>query len=365
MTQASGLLKLAELAKESSSERRRELLRDVTDLYFATQETSSAIENQYFDEILSKVTSAMDTEVRKEMAVRLADKPVGPLQLLRQLANDEIDVASPVLQNSPILQDKHLSEVIARDSQQHMQSISKRKAVSQDITRMLVDKGNDQTLITLAGNQGAEFDRQSMQTLVDKSEDVTALQAPLVKHKDLPADLMNDMYMFAEQNVRKQIVLRNEKIDPADLEKALAEARKNPNYQSPQLPEGFGPAQKDLSARLKTGALDGPLLLKYERDGDRLRFALGYSLLAQIDYPVIARILKRQDVDALALVSRAIGFDTSLFATIALLVFDEEKVNTGNSSELRQMYAGIPENAARRTLRFWQMRQKLEADKAA
>lgn len=365
MSSTSSLIKLAELASETSSERRRELLRDVTDLYFANQNTCSTIENEHFDEILCHVTKEMQQEVRKEMALKFASKPKAPLQLLRQLASDEIDIAGPVLANSPILQDRHLQEIITAGKQQHMQAISTRETLSSEVTSDLVDHANDQTLVTLVSNQGARFNRQSMQKMVSRSETVTALQAPLVEHQDLPADLMNEMYLFAEKTVRERILTRNQEIDPKTLEEALAKAKAKTNEKSEKLPEGYQKARFFIDGLHAKGQLGGTSLIKFERANERLSFTLGLAKLANVDYETIDRVLQRDDVDALALICRGVGFDPAMFVTITLLVSRSANKNTGNSADLRELYTSIPENAAKRTLRFWQMRQKLETGQAA
>ncbi|MBL4617079.1 MAG: DUF2336 domain-containing protein [Robiginitomaculum sp.] len=365
MSATSSLIKLTELASETSSERRRELLRDVTDLYFANQNTCSSIENEHFDEILCRVTSEMQKEVRKEMALQFASKPKAPLQLLRQLASDEIDIAEPVLANSPILQDRHLQEIITTGKQQHMQVISTRETLSAEVTSDLVDHANDKTLVTLANNRGARFNRQSMQKMVSRSETVTALQAPLVEHQDLPADLMNEMYLFAEKTVRERILSRNQEIDPKVLEEALAKVKTKTIEKPQELPEGYQKACFFIDGLHAKGKLDGAGLIKFERAGERLSFTLGLAKLANVDYGTIDRVLQRDDVDALALICRGVGFDTAMFVTITLLVSRNANKNTGIAGDLRELYISIPEDAAKRTLRFWQMRQKLETGQAA
>ncbi|MCF6292004.1 MAG: DUF2336 domain-containing protein [Robiginitomaculum sp.] len=360
MSSTASLKKLTELASETSSERRRELLRDVTDLYFANQNTCSTIENEHFDEILCHVTSEMQTEVRKEMALKFASKPKAPLQLLRQLANDEIDIAGPVLKHSAILQDQHLQEIITSGKQQHMQMISTRETLSAEVTSDLVEHANDQTLVKLASNSGARFNRQSMQKMVSKSETVTALQAPLVEHEDLPADLMNEMYMFAEKKVRERILTRNQEIDPKVLEEALSKVKNKTIDKTEQRPEGYQKACFFIDAIHAKGQLDGVGLIKFERANERLSFTLGLAKLANVDYGTIDRVLQRDDVDALALICRGIGFDAAMFVTITLLVSRSADKNTGIAADLREAYTSIPEDAAKRTLRFWQVRQKLE-----
>ena len=72
---SSRLNRLVDLAKESSSDKRRELLREVTDVFLDSAHDCSDAEKSYFGEIISKVSTGMDVAVRKHLAARLADNP--------------------------------------------------------------------------------------------------------------------------------------------------------------------------------------------------------------------------------------------------------------------------------------------------
>ncbi|HEY9235036.1 MAG TPA: hypothetical protein VIP08_08375, partial [Phenylobacterium sp.] len=74
---------LIEMAKEPSSERRRELLRGVTDLFFAREEVRRGDELELFDEVLSQLAGEMEEAVRLELAGRMAAAASPPRGLLR------------------------------------------------------------------------------------------------------------------------------------------------------------------------------------------------------------------------------------------------------------------------------------------
>lgn len=353
--------KLAELAREPSSEKRRALMREVTDLFFDHKETVSETESDHFGHILSAVSAEMDAEVRKELAHRFAPEKDTPRQLLHKLANDEIDIAEPVLRQSPALDDAELKKVIASGRQQHMRAISGRERLSTAVTSDLVHKGDDATLVKLAGNEGAEFDRASMQTMVNRSEHVPALQAPLVERKDMPVDLMNEMYDFAEEKVRKRIMQRNAEIPEAELSKALHMARERASGTPPERPKGWRTAQVEMMNLHKTGTLDGRKLLHLERSHERMKFIHGLSVLSHIDYDTIHRTLDRSDMEAFALICRSLDFDMSLFVTLAVMVDKSGKYDMAKTQELGQLYNAVPVETAQRTIRFWQLRQKVQS----
>ncbi|MGH6999640.1 MAG: DUF2336 domain-containing protein, partial [Phenylobacterium sp.] len=90
---------LIEMAKEPSSERRRELLRGVTDLFFSSDDMRGGDEMELFDDVLSQLAGEMEEAVRGELALRMSASSSPPRGLLRDLARDvSIDVARPVLE---------------------------------------------------------------------------------------------------------------------------------------------------------------------------------------------------------------------------------------------------------------------------
>jgi hypothetical protein len=78
---------LIDLAKEPSSEKRRVLLREVTDLFFANPERRGG-ELTLFDDVLTQLAGEMEEAVRVELAVRLAPTQSPPFKLVRILATD-------------------------------------------------------------------------------------------------------------------------------------------------------------------------------------------------------------------------------------------------------------------------------------
>jgi len=65
--------KLVDLARTTDSEQRRELLREVTDLFFETSTTRSTRETALFDDVLQLVAAEMQDSVLAELSELFAD----------------------------------------------------------------------------------------------------------------------------------------------------------------------------------------------------------------------------------------------------------------------------------------------------
>lgn len=219
------LQRLVDLAKEPSSERRRELMREVTDIFLEDPGGYSDSENEAFGEVLAQVARDVETAMRAELATRLADVPEAPGNLINELARGEIEVAEPLLRQSKALSEEQLMSIVQGKGATHALAVSQRDDVSEDISEALVNTGDDKVLTALVQNDQARFNRTTLEKVVDRSEALPQIQERLVNRADLPPDLMNDMFFFVGKQLKERILERNSQLDPAMLEEALNASR--------------------------------------------------------------------------------------------------------------------------------------------
>ena len=81
-TQTSRLKQLIEVAQEDSSNKRRDLLREITDVFMAAPDRYSSAEMQHFDVIMSRVTQNVELALRQEISSKLADEKNAPRGLV-------------------------------------------------------------------------------------------------------------------------------------------------------------------------------------------------------------------------------------------------------------------------------------------
>ena len=356
----SKLQELIDLAKEPSSEKRRELLRGVTDLFFADPEHHGGGELALFDDVLTQLAGEMEVVVRAELATRMAPVVAAPLRLVRDLAaDDSIDVARPILEGSVALSDDDLMQVAkAAEGQAHLQAISRRASVPEAVSDVIVERGDDETLGVLLGNEGAALSRQAQEAAVDRAEVNPDLHEAVVNRRSLPIDLLNEMYFVVEGQLREKILERNAEVDPAALEEALAAGRKRVATRDGALPEDYAAAEREVRSLVARRALTPKALASMLRNRESTKFMVALAELAGIDFHTARVILERRELDALAIVCKAADFERSLFLTFAVLVLDRDADPLGRAKEYGDLYAELPKESAQRTLRFWRMRRQ-------
>src|SRR6185312_1824048 len=148
----SSLTDLIALAQEPSSAKRRELLREITNIFMTNPEDINDAEMALYDTVMSQLSNDMETVVRAEIANTLARAGAAPLGLLRRLASDHIDVAEPILERSKALTENDLMHVVSNMSQDHLRAVSRREEVPESISGVIVRRGDDDTLHTLLTN---------------------------------------------------------------------------------------------------------------------------------------------------------------------------------------------------------------------
>jgi uncharacterized protein (DUF2336 family) len=353
------LYDLIELAKEPSSERRRELLREVTDLFLA-QAPSKLDPGQIalFDDVMGRITSEMEEVVRAELSEKLAPSAVAPPQVLRDLAGDSAAVAAPILRTSTALSEAELVELARTKGQAHLRAISQRAEVPIAVSDAIIERADDATLGVLLRNEGAELSREGSETAVDRAHANPALHEAVVHRRSLPPDLLNEMYFIVEARLREKIMERNAELDPQELEAALASGRKRLAARDGAVPPDYQQAEADVKAMAKAGELTPTVLTSLLRRGEKTRFMIALAELADIDFATARRILEQRLVDPLAIICKAADFERALFLTFVVLMLDRDANAMGRAQEYGDLYAKLTREAASRAIRFWRIRRQ-------
>lgn len=356
----SRLPQLIALAGEDSSEKRRLLLRELTEHFFGAPEHSPS-ESALYGTVMAKLSAEMEVAVRAELAARFARAPNAPHSLIRRLADDEIEVAEQVLRASTVLTDEDLIQVVRRRNQGHLRAVSGRVTVSEAVSDVIVEHGDDDTLHTLLRNDGAQLSRAASETAVERAKANPALHAATVERQSLPADLLNEMYFVVEARLRHQILEQNARMDPALLEAALSAGRTRVATDDGALPADYAENLAYIDELHAAGQLTPQTLIRFLRSNARTPFLIALSKLADVDFHTARGIVERKDLDALSVVCKAADMDRAVYLTYAVAILGNEDNPMGKAAAYGRLYGELTRDAALRTLRFWRMRRTAQA----
>ncbi|MEQ8177355.1 MAG: DUF2336 domain-containing protein [Amphiplicatus sp.] len=362
--ETSRLKQLIAVAKEDSSDKRRELLREITDVFMAAPDRYTSSEMQHFDVILSRVTQSVEIALRREIAEKLADVASAPRGLIRQLAHDEISVAEPVLRRSQALTEEDLIRVVRQRGQEHMKAITRRREVPEAVSSEIVERGDKDVLVSLVQNRGARLSAPSMEKLVESSRSIGELQAPLAGRFDLPPQLLTQMYFFVSSALKKEILRRSDMLDPSLIDEAVDSNRQK--ILTTAVAEAgveIEEARRFIRERIQSNSLNESLLKELMEMRRSTEFLLAFAHVAGVDTSTTQRIMQDRSWESLAITCRAAGLERSTFAKI---VFGLQKSPEEQNKALRilDLYLKIPQEAAERVMRFWRVRAQAASGEA-
>jgi len=345
---------LFELARDKTVAGRRMLVATIGDLFFSQHDILSDRERALMTEILRQLIHDVEVSVRRALAERLSEQSLAPHELVVALANDEIEVAHPLLVNSDVLQDLELIEIIRNRTLEHQLAIGIRKALSEEVTDALVATDSVDVIKTLLENHHAKISQRTMEYLVEQSQRVDTYQNPLLRRPDLENTLAKRMYWWVSAALRTYILERYE-VDPGELDETMESTVK-------ALTEDNGvqrPKAVELADELADRKEISPaLIVKTLREGEVALFAALFSRYTGIRLQLVQRMLFEPGGEGLAIACKGSGIDKSTFASIYVLTRKargRDSVNhLADMAGILGLFDRIKEDAAGMLLKKWQ-----------
>jgi len=314
-----GLLRLA--ASHSASERKA-LATSMVDLLAEMEPNFNDREAALIGDILNKLIKDFETAVRRELANRLASLELAPHEVVVALANDEIEVAKPLLLQSPALCDRDLIEIIQTRSRQHQMSITLREMVSEAVSDALVDTGDEAVITSLLGNKNAQISDATLAYLVEEARHVDSYQEPLVLREDLSDSLAKQIYSYVAEHLRTRILQRFD-LDPEVLDGELVSLPDDLVAKTSGLANDKPkPDARDRLAEIlaNTKEITPDLLVKVLRAGKIDLFEALVGQQTGLDAGTLQKVLYDANGKALAAVCRAMGIPKAQFIEVYLLI---------------------------------------------
>lgn len=349
---------LFKLARDKSAAGRKALVNAVSDLFFNNKDVLTDREKALMTDILRQIIHDVEMSVRRELAERLADAHQAPHELIVALANDEIEVAHPLLIQSDILHDFDLVEIIHHRTLEHQLAIAMRKTLTESVTDALVETGNEDVVAKMIENPSARISKSTMEYLVDQSKRVDTYQNPLLKRPDLEPELAKKMYWWVSAALRQHIV-KNFKIDAADLDETLETTVKNVIDRHGVSGEAENSKPARLADRLaEDGKITPRMLVQVLRQGEIPLFEAMFAKISGLRPRLLRRMLFEPGGEALAILCKAVSIDKTDFASIFMLsrkARNTDRVtNPQDLKRILELFDRIQPDAADRMLKKWQ-----------
>jgi uncharacterized protein (DUF2336 family) len=362
---ADELRALEQLAKENSSEKRRELMCRLSDFLTDESDIFSDETIVLLSDILVSLVDQLDEPGRAELSRRVAPSRATPHKLARTLAMDEsVNVAVPILEKSPVLRDEDLVEIAGSNSEEHVLAITRREHISGCVTDAIIDNGTMKVLRSVAENAGAEITHSGFRRLVEEAPWAEGLMQALSQRTDVPKAVVKSAIAKMPQSHRERLQrLWSEDAPRADLlvdqaAQKMSEVRLNRRR---------GLLEAKVAAKeIENGDLTiEEAVLQFARD-ERLReVAHVLACATKLPEKFIHGAMLRLDGGAIGMICRSVDLGDDAFIAIANMRCSKLRLPSSQARHWLEIYRTINAEVARRALRFSIVRTALRQAGAA
>lgn len=344
------LVALEALSSETSSDKRRIVLRRVTDLFFMTHDRQTLDDINTFGTVMERIAYELEVEARAELSERICEFDKSPRQLITRLANDDIAIARPILEHSRALSDDDLVRIARTKGQNHLHAIAKRDVLAPPVTDIIVKRGVDQVLVEITRNHGAEFSHQGLVALADKARANGNLLTALGARKDLQPEFMVKIKKRVAQRMKAGLAGKYPGDDMANLDSLIDESAANLDL------EGVKKSNDELRSRARKHELSEDDIIRLARAQRLPETVHALSVLTGLDDQMISHCLLNADIAAIGILCKANNFNNSTYLSLVQTRAKSESIPARDIIQAMREYDLLNVANAKRTLRFLKIR---------
>jgi len=349
---------LDDAIQRGTVESRMRALWHTTDLMIAGSYSDDEIWT--FGEVIGRLADEIEIAARAQLARRLAVFDRAPVNIIHKLAfDDSIEVAGPVLRDSERLESYALVANVCTKDQTHLLAISQRKALEETVTDVLVTRGNQEVVNSVAINTGARLSDFGFLHMIKRAEGDSILAEQLGLRQDIPRHIFQQLIAKASDDVKKRLECeRPEMVD--QIQSSVTNV-------AGELQSKFGPvsrsyfvAKRVVATQHREGNLNENSISGYARSHKLEEVTIGLSLLCALPGDVIERALLDKNRETLLIMAKALDFSWATTMALLFLGAKDHRITAKDLNDLEGEFSRLNVKTSRSVLEFYQSRKNAE-----
>ncbi|MEJ0076930.1 MAG: DUF2336 domain-containing protein [Alphaproteobacteria bacterium] len=264
-------------------------------------------------------------------------------------------MAGPVLSQSSRLTAADLVSVAEQKGQAHLLAIAGRSVVEEQVTDVLVNRGDRSVVHRLAANTGASFSEAGYSKLVRRAETDEHLVEKIGRRLDIPLQLFRELLLKATEAVRNRLIAAAGPDRQELVRRVVAEISSQVAQEAPGA-RNIEDAQRLVLMMKETGRLNEGEIFTFAQRGKFDEVVAGVAALCGVSFDLIDRLMRSDRADAVLVPCKAVNFN---WPTVRAILEASNAQGRGEQDiEIAaKEYAKLSAATAARVLRFWQVRQ--------
>ncbi len=358
MSQSSSLILEVEHSIVSGSVRQRlNALRRVTDLFLAGSGRYSDEQVGVFDDVLVRLSSKLESAVRAELSRRLSSVADAPLRTVSSLALDNaIEVAAPLLAHSERVTEPDLIKTASTQSQLHLFAISQRKKLSENVTDILVERGDRRVVHSVARNTGAAFSDKGFRKLVNRSGSDQTLAEIVGMRNDIPRHHFLKLLQTASAAVREKLSATNPQ-SAAVVQNAVTDVAEKVSTDLREASKAFTRVKSATKRRYATQQLSETDIHSAANLQLFDKTVASLALLGKVPVDLVERALVDKNPETLLVLAKSAGCSRFTVKSLLLMQVAERGMSAHDLENTLDTYEKLSVESAQRVLRYYAERR--------
>jgi len=242
-------------------------------------------------------------------------------------------------------------------SQQHVLAISKRQAVPEAVTDVLVVRGSPEVVTSVASNTGANFSRSGFLHLVRRSEGDSILAESVGLRKDIPRHLFHQLIAKASEEVRQKLQKERPDIE-TQIHNVVVDV-------TGAIHARFGPTSKDYFTAKRTvaklherGELTEDKVFELAHSLKFNETTVALSLLCGLPTDVAERALIEKDREPVLILAKSLDFSWPTTMALLFLGAANFRITAGELERLKLDFHRLNVKACREVLIIYRTRKE-------
>jgi len=338
-----------------------EILTSITDLFINGAPHFSENQIGVFDDVMARLMVKIEAKARAKLAQRLASIANAPSNVIQLLAaDDDIEVARPVLTRSERLSEHTLVATANSKSQQHLYAITQRGALSEAVTDILVERGDRDVVHAVVKNRGARFSDAAFRALVSRSNGDDALASEVGMRSDIPRPHFLMLLEKASSAVRARLTAENPQASRT-IDGVMAEVVGGMRDEIRNSSPAFAAAEAAVERQNRVSRIGEAEIYQYARDRKFEETAIALSLLCDTPIDVVERALLDPGAEIVLILAKVAGLSSTTTKAVLLLRAADRGMSTEDLERALMSFNRLQPDTAKRVLGFFRTRAKKPA----
>jgi len=357
MTNFYSLLEEVQGATSTPAKRQLRALSRITDMFLAGSNGYSKEQIELFGEVFKVLVAAIELKTRETLARRVATDPDMPAALMRAFAwDDEIAVAGPVLCQSLALSEADLVASARSQSQGHLYAIAQRQVLTEAVTDILIQRGENKVVYAVVENSGARISDGGFRELVARSDEDSELALRVGTRRDIPRHHFLRLLEIASAAVCSKIVAIHREFAEA-ARQATTDVVDQINQEVRTNSVAHARARTKVRRRKYWRELSEADVQAAARGEDFERAVLALSVLARCPIEVAERAVLNDSPGPVQIVAKAAGCAWPTVKALLLMRAAERSMSATELDCACENYEKLELQTAKRVLELYERRR--------